>query len=147
MAQNINALIKENENKSIWIATLRHKAEAQAQVLQQDQLGQEDIAGVFKHSVQFYFYLVTLDCASVTSPSSLFLRLLFGLSDVTLRLLCDVRVFFLVDSHLNVEKISIPSLLVKNCGFKHGLPKSKINSCLLQCSAWHIPAGAMTWRF
>ena len=48
MAQYIDALIKENENKSLWIATLRNEAVAQAHVLQQHQMGQEAIAGVLK---------------------------------------------------------------------------------------------------
>ena len=48
MAQYIDALIKDNENKSLWIGTLRDAAVAQAQVLQQHQLGQEAIAGVPK---------------------------------------------------------------------------------------------------
>ena len=48
MAQYIDAFIKENENKSLWIGTLRNEAVAQAQLLQQHQLGQEAIAGVLK---------------------------------------------------------------------------------------------------
>ena len=48
MAQYIDALIKDNENKTLWIGTLRDAAVAQAQVLQQHQMGQEAIAGVLK---------------------------------------------------------------------------------------------------
>ena len=48
MAQYIDALIKDNENKSLWIGTLRDAAVVQAQVLQQYQMGQEAIAGVLK---------------------------------------------------------------------------------------------------
>ena len=47
-AQCINALNKENENKSIWIGTMKDEAMEQARVLQQHQLGQEAIAGVVK---------------------------------------------------------------------------------------------------
>ena len=48
MEQYINALIRENENKSLRIDTPRNEAVAQAHVLQQHQLGQEAIAGVLK---------------------------------------------------------------------------------------------------
>ena len=48
MEQYIDAPIKDNENKSLWIGTLMDAAVAQAQVLQQYQMGQESIAGVLK---------------------------------------------------------------------------------------------------
>ena len=48
MAQYIGELLKENENKSLWIGTLMNESRAQAQVLEQHRLGQEVIAEVIK---------------------------------------------------------------------------------------------------
>ena len=48
MTQYINELIKDNENKSLWIGTLMREAQAQAQVLQQHQVGQQVLAEVIK---------------------------------------------------------------------------------------------------
>ena len=44
MAQYIDSLIKEKENKSLWIGTPMDEAVAQARVLQQHQLKHESIA-------------------------------------------------------------------------------------------------------
>ena len=40
MAQYINALVQENEKKSLWIGTLMREVQAQAQELQQHEMGQ-----------------------------------------------------------------------------------------------------------
>ena len=48
MAQYISALIKESEQKSLWIGSLTTKFQAQTEVLRQHQLGQQVIAEVIK---------------------------------------------------------------------------------------------------
>ena len=48
MAQYINALVQENEQKSLWIGSLVREAEAQTQVLRQHHLGQQVLAEVIK---------------------------------------------------------------------------------------------------
>ena len=48
MAQYINALVQENENKNLWIGSLVREAEAQTQVLWQHHLGQQVLAEVIK---------------------------------------------------------------------------------------------------
>ena len=46
MAQYINALIRDNENKSLWIGTLAKEAQSLSQVIQQCQMGQQVLAEV-----------------------------------------------------------------------------------------------------
>ena len=48
MAGYIRELIRDNENKSLWIGTLMNEARSQAQVLQQHQIGQQVLAEVLK---------------------------------------------------------------------------------------------------
>ena len=48
MAQYINALIKENENKTVWISSLMRESQEQTQVLRQHQLGLQVQAEVIK---------------------------------------------------------------------------------------------------
>ena len=48
MAQYINALIKENENKTVWISSLMRESHEQTQVLRQHQLGLQVQAEVIK---------------------------------------------------------------------------------------------------
>ena len=48
MAQRINALIKENENKTVWIRSLMRESQEQTQVLRQHQLGLQVQAEVIK---------------------------------------------------------------------------------------------------
>ena len=52
MAQFINALIQENAKKELWIGALTREAQAQAQVLQQHQMGQQVLAEVVKKMMQ-----------------------------------------------------------------------------------------------
>ena len=48
MAQYINALIKENENKTVWISSLMRESQEQTQVLRQHHLGLQVHAEVIK---------------------------------------------------------------------------------------------------
>ena len=48
MAQYINALVQENEKKSLWIGTLMKEVQAQAQELQQHEMGQQVLAEMLK---------------------------------------------------------------------------------------------------
>ena len=48
MAHYINALIKENENKNVWISSLMRESQEQTQVLRQHQLGLQVQAEVIK---------------------------------------------------------------------------------------------------
>ena len=48
MAQYINALVQENEKKSLWIGTLMKEVQAQAQALQQHEMGQRVLAEMLK---------------------------------------------------------------------------------------------------
>ena len=48
MAQYINALIKENENKTVWISSLMRENQEQTNVLRQHQLGLQVQAEVIK---------------------------------------------------------------------------------------------------
>ena len=48
MAQRINALIQENENKTVWISSLVRDSHAKTQVLRQHQLGLQVQAEVIK---------------------------------------------------------------------------------------------------
>ena len=48
MAQYVNALIEENEKKTMWIGNLMRESQAQTEVLRQHHLGQHALAGVIK---------------------------------------------------------------------------------------------------
>ena len=48
MAQYINALIKENENKTVWISSLMRESQEQTRVLREHQLGLQVQAEVIK---------------------------------------------------------------------------------------------------
>ena len=48
MAQYINALVQENEKKSLWIGALMKEVQAQAQELQQHEMGQQVLAEMLK---------------------------------------------------------------------------------------------------
>ena len=48
MAQYINALAHDNENKNLWITSLMKESQAQAEVLRQHHLGQQVLAEVIK---------------------------------------------------------------------------------------------------
>ena len=48
MAQRINALIKENENKTVWISSLMRESQEQTHILLQHQLGLQVQAEVIK---------------------------------------------------------------------------------------------------
>ena len=48
MAQYINALVQENEKKSPWICALMNEVQAQAQELQQHEMGQQVLAEMLK---------------------------------------------------------------------------------------------------
>ena len=48
MAQRINELIEENENKTVWMSSLIKDSQEQTQVLRQHQLGQHVQAEVIR---------------------------------------------------------------------------------------------------
>ena len=52
MVQFINALVQENAKKEMWIGSLMREAQAQAQVLQQHQQGQQILAEVMKRMME-----------------------------------------------------------------------------------------------
>ena len=53
MTGYINALIQDNENKTVWIGQLMNSAKEQALILQQHQFGQEVLAGVIKGMMSY----------------------------------------------------------------------------------------------
>ena len=48
MAQSINALIRENENKTVWISSPMRDSQEQTHILRQHELGQQVQAEVIK---------------------------------------------------------------------------------------------------